>query len=506
MRDQRYRAVRLAILAALGLPVGCGIAEEPYNPPTKMDPPPGTTPATVCDGATWVLTSDGFYTGFAQCPDGTVHRVEEAPCDASIPGDPCGGDEQDRFCEKNSDCTDGPYGRCVHNDAYGNLGTSACECKYACAQDSDCGEGKACVCKDVVRAGSLSTCVNAGCLDGAACASGECGLSAFFNGCFDEAALGCRADTDICRLDGDCAADLECAIQGATSSWDCVTADCVSGRPLVVDGAARTASPVFRDDWRSAETLAGASKLEPELRAAISAHYQRIAALEHASIASFARFTLELLALGAPPDLIADTQRAAIDEVEHARLAYSFASAFEGRALGPGPLDVRGVAVQIDRAAVLRALVEEACVGETLAAAEVELVATGIVDPVLRRAHQQIAEDELRHATLGWRALAFLLEGADAATLGLVAGCFEAAIAAASKDPEIPGPEAPAFGLVSGRELGEIRRAALRDIVRPCLRGLLARLVHSRERTASLKSSREGASLPLARLFGVGDY
>ena len=36
---------------------------------------------------------------------------------------------------------------------------------------------------------------------------------------------------------------------------------------------------------------------------------------QHASIASFARVTLQLMALGAPASLLAETQRAAMDEV-----------------------------------------------------------------------------------------------------------------------------------------------------------------------------------------------
>ena len=49
-----------------------------------------------------------------------------------------------------------------------------------------------------------------------------------------------------------------------------------------------------------------------------------------AEIASFARTSLDLLALGAPADLVAETHRAALDEIEHARIAYALASAFSG--------------------------------------------------------------------------------------------------------------------------------------------------------------------------------
>src|SRR5262245_52773660 len=55
--------------------------------------------------------------------------------------------------------------------------------------------------------------------------------------------------------------------------------------------------------------------------------WARAAQYEHASVASFARFSLELLALGAPSDLIARAHRAAIDELEHTELALGVARA-----------------------------------------------------------------------------------------------------------------------------------------------------------------------------------
>ncbi|XXX78635.1 hypothetical protein WMF30_07650 [Sorangium sp. So ce134] len=74
------------------------------------------------------------------------------------------------------------------------------------------------------------------------------------------------------------------------------------------------------------------------MRGALAARRREIAALEHASlerasIASFARLSLELLALGVPPALLAGAQQAAMVEIAHARAA-----------LGPGSLDVTGVA------------------------------------------------------------------------------------------------------------------------------------------------------------------
>ena len=55
--------------------------------------------------------------------------------------------------------------------------------------------------------------------------------------------------------------------------------------------------------------------LSSEVRTKLAECWAQDALAEHASIASFARFTLQLMAVGAPPQLLADTQRAAADEV-----------------------------------------------------------------------------------------------------------------------------------------------------------------------------------------------
>ncbi|WP_437624022.1 hypothetical protein [Sorangium sp. So ce1151] len=66
------------------------------------------------------------------------------------------------------------------------------------------------------------------------------------------------------------------------------------------------------------------------------------------------------------------------DKSRGARAAYTLASAYAGAALGPGPLDMTGVA---PAAAIVAALVEEACVGETLSAAQARALAGLVRDP-----------------------------------------------------------------------------------------------------------------------------
>ena len=47
---------------------------------------------------------------------------------------------------------------------------------------------------------------------------------------------------------------------------------------------------------------------------------------EHASVASFSKFALELLAVGAPASLLQRAHQAALDEIRHAQLSFDVVS------------------------------------------------------------------------------------------------------------------------------------------------------------------------------------
>lgn len=420
----------------------------------------------VCAGAVPIPSANGSYSGFATCPDDTVHRVAPATCDATIDAPACTGAEQTITCQSDADCTAAPHGRCTHTDTVEDAGlVTACGCHYSCIDDADCTTGQVCICAGVLPVlNEWSFCAPAACVTGADCASGECAASIYFNGCFSDVEVVCRAPSDACRVDADCAGDggahRSCAF--SKGAWQCLGWTCVLGRALVIDGQGRTAPAVRRADW-SAAVAPPLGGLSAEARAARAAYWEAAAAMEHASVASFARFTLSLLALGAPAALVAEAQRAGRDEVEHARLAYGLASAYAGRAVGPGPLHLGAAPVLTERSAVLRALIEEACVGETLGVAEALALAAAEEDPALRALHRRIAADEQRHAELAWRTLAWLCDGE--AQRALARGWFAAAMAAAGRDP---GP-----GLLSAATLGAVRRQAIREVVAPCAAALL---------------------------------
>ena len=227
---------------------------------------------------------------------------------------------------------------------------------------------------------------------------------------------------------------------------------CPGGRALRgEDGVGIVAAERERADWIDATVIA-ASFGEGEARAAAAERWAREAAFEHASIAAFARVTLDLLALGAPAELVAGAQRAALDEVEHARVAYALASALAGRAMGPGPLPVAERAAATLES-VVREAVAEGCVGEALAAFRLREEAARS-PAAYARTLERIAEDEERHAALAYATVAWAAS-VDAETTARVVG-DELAHA---------GHEA---------QLDPARARVLREIAAPCLGALIS--------------------------------
>lgn len=74
-----------------------------------------------------------------------------------------------------------------------------------------------------------------------------------------------------------------------------------------------------------------------EVRPALGEAFREIARREHASIAAFDHVALELLAVGAPPDLVTAAHEDALDEVRHASLCFALARDIDGRDDGPAP-------------------------------------------------------------------------------------------------------------------------------------------------------------------------
>ncbi len=258
-----------------------------------------------------------------------------------------------------------------------------------------------------------------------------------------------------------------------TSGGDCcyavtIDGEWCEGRPFAVGGDRRRAPVRDRGGWCAPVSL-DASALSEAERAALADWWLAAAADEHASVAAFARATLELMALGAPADLLLETAVAQADEVAHARAAYGVAAALLGRRIGPGPLPVGDALAEVDAAAVLRDVLVGGAVGEALAAARARAAAEAAVDPVVKALLLRISEDEARHAALAWKTARWLLAAHPA--LRPVA---EAALAApVAERPRALGAAPLGWGALEPAAVAAVHAATWRAVVQPCAAALL---------------------------------
>jgi hypothetical protein len=263
--------------------------------------------------------------------------------------------------------------------------------------------------------------------------------------------------------------------QACCYSWQ----DACRGRPLfTAGGGVAWALPAERDDWLAeAEGLAAIEQADAGLRAELARHWGRAAADEHASIAAFARAALDLLALGAPAELVAAHHQAALEEIAHARLAYTLAARAAGAPIGPGPLpEALGWGAR-SRLALARDVYLGGCVAETIAAAVADVAARGACS-ALAGPLAALADDERSHAALAWRTVAWLVSSAGSERRAVAQAIAAAATGVRQRAwrgarPERAWADGEAFGLLAPRRIRAIHEEARRGIVLACTRRLL---------------------------------
>ncbi|NVB43276.1 ferritin-like domain-containing protein [Pseudenhygromyxa sp. WMMC2535] len=272
-----------------------------------------------------------------------------------------------------------------------------------------------------------------------------------------------------------------------------------SGRPLLDGEEAVLAELLPGSSW-CCEAIEVAAPLDrpddllpDELRARLGELWVEDGRMEHAAIAAFMRATLELMAMAAPSELLAEIQQAAQDEVEHAQRCFGLAARFSGEPREPGALPALeprvGAAPEGSSADWVRLVVDtfvEGCVGETIAALVARRAMRHCEDPATSYTLEQVVDDEGRHAGLAWRTVRWALEHSgehrDDVIEALVAqarGMVELARAACTELPAAdPQAELLArFGRLDRRTELRARRDAWEELILPTLDALLTTLV-----------------------------
>lgn len=207
----------------------------------------------------------------------------------------------------------------------------------------------------------------------------------------------------------------------------CWSQNVVSGRPLRVSKECRTAQIEPRSDWSGSAT-----EVTPAVgarAAALGQGWEETALGEHAAVAAFARLTLDLLAVGAPSDLVRRSLVAALDEVRHAEAAFAVAGVYRGAPVGPSALRT-GQGTTLAR--VVAQTWADGVVGEALSAEVMRAAAQRTDDAVVSALLHRVAEDEKAHVALAADLIAWAVSR-DPTVVDLLA------------DPPVAAPHAPAL-------------------------------------------------------------
>lgn len=456
--DRMMRTLYATLALSLGLVPGCG--KNPQQVQEDLCPNPVA------------IEVDGQPTGFATC-DGQTVREEPQQCALPPPDDEVCMASQDNpdlpsECMVDADCTDKPNGYC--GLTFSGFGSDSCACNYACTSDADCEDGYICDCGALSGDASKSRCVPAECDSRDSCDGFGCVVFDAMPYCGDTK-ISCQTAEDTCVSDADCGPSEFCIKQDGV--FTCVSGECAIGRPFVVDGTWRMAG-VRATGAVALPTAVAVAHLTRQQRDKLGEQWSRAASLEHASIAAFARFALQLLAQGAPAELVVQARRAIADEARHAQLCLALAQAYCGQALGFDRLDTRRSLPRFDFAAVVEAVVVEGCIGETVAAALAAALAAEATDPVVRETLQTIAADELRHAGLAWRYLAWVgrQPAGRQAYAQALAHLEQACRTEAGPLPTREDTRWAALGYSSPAHAAAVRASALRELVAPLVADL----------------------------------
>lgn len=267
------------------------------------------------------------------------------------------------------------------------------------------------------------------------------------------------------------------------------------GRPFLVDGQARVARVVERDDWSRAcaPRLEGLSASD---LAVLSQAWAAEGCHEAASVASFSRFVLQLMSLGAPSSFIASAQAAIADEVSHARTFFGLARAYGGVGLGPDVLPIDGALDDAsDPIACAVSLATEGCIAETVSAMQLSMAASRATDPEVAALLSEIAEQELRHAELAWSALSWMLQRGDTALRNAVADAFihaeDAVPRAVSISDGLDPTTLRACGRLTSQQRLDVAHRALKHCVAPAAEALLRPWTVSAQPPAVALSARD---------------
>jgi len=229
-----------------------------------------------------------------------------------------------------------------------------------------------------------------------------------------------------------------------------------------------------------------APRLDPAVRAELARIWGERIPTEYRSITGFSTLSFDLIAAGAPVDLVAVCHRVCIDELRHTELAVKMVEIYGGR-LPALPREISSLPADESLTAVAqacRSAILLSCLGETFACTELDMLRERAVDPVVRGVLRVFLADEIVHARIGWAYLAHAFKTADETTRRTVGDAIPSYVAGiarnlfgdenedAAVDVTNDDPRLAAHGVCSMREEQDLYRKFIPEVFLPGLRAV----------------------------------
>lgn len=187
------------------------------------------------------------------------------------------------------------------------------------------------------------------------------------------------------------------------------------GRPLRIEG-----EPIITQvrlggisNWAQGQRP-NSSDLDESTRLALEMLWLQDARGEHASIPAFSRISWQLAAIGAPSELLEWAHKAALEEINHARMCFALAEGYGGHSyfVQPIPEMLKGGLDLADDpiVAIAKETIFDGCLMEGFFANIASVAASQCEEPAALTALKQIAYEEKSHAEFSWAVLEWLVE------------------------------------------------------------------------------------------------
>jgi len=244
------------------------------------------------------------------------------------------------------------------------------------------------------------------------------------------------------------------------------------GRPMLREGEHISAESrlTHRKDWQQHNIRVMIEGLSNTDKKIAGEFYLKNALMEHASVAAFHHFSLELMKFGAPAALLELAHEAIADEMRHAKQAFAIAADLLAETNEPDkmPLDIKLSDSLVELA---ETVAREAAINETLAVIVAAEQLRYTKDPAIQRFLNDVIRDESRHAELAWQTLRWCIEeGGEDVRTRLREIMME--------DPKIGAMDFPEtgidnLGLCSRQKIEKAISQGMKRVVRPSFEALL---------------------------------